>query len=406
MKHVVMTVSSDLLHDSRVRKEAETLATAGYCVTVFSYIEPVAVPRLQWDGRAGLRAVPVARPGWQKASRMRRAAGHASDLWRWGGNGALLAAARDCAADIYHAHDLDTLAVGVWLARRHRARLVYDSHELFLDMIDPASEGRALPMLSLLKQRAARSAFARLERALIRRADRVITIGPAAGDILARRYGIPRPTLVLNCPPFRDLSARSGYLRQRLGLAPEQSILLLQGGVLPGRGLLELVQSLPLLPAEYHLVFLGFNLGTYQEPVRQEIRRLGLESRVHLLDALPPEQLLQATASADLGIILLAGHNLNDRIAMPNKMFEYMMAGLPFVATDWPEMGRVMRETGAGLPIFPLTPEVVANGIRQAFADAPHWGAMREAGLAAARREYNWERQAEHLLEAYTEIGR
>jgi glycosyltransferase involved in cell wall biosynthesis len=83
-----------------------------------------------------------------------------------------------------------------------------------------------------------------------------------------------------------------------------------------------------------------------------------------------------------------------------------MMAGLPFVATDWPEMGRVMRETGAGLPIFPLTPEVVANGIRQAFADSPHWGAMREAGLAAARREYNWERQAEHLLEAYTEIGR
>ena len=69
------------------------------------------------------------------------------------------------------------------------------------------------------------------------------------------------------------------------------------------------MQSLPLLPPEYHLVLLGFNLGTYQEPIRQEIERLELEDRVHLLDALPPGQLLQATASADLGIILLAGHN-------------------------------------------------------------------------------------------------
>ena len=59
---------------------------------------------------------------------------------------------------------------------------------------------------------------------------------------------------------------------------------------------------------------------------------------------------------------------------MPNKLFEYMMAGLPFIATDWPELGRVMRETGAGLPIFPLTPEVIADGIRQALADKSRLG--------------------------------
>ena len=87
------------------------------------------------------------------------------------------------------------------------------------------------------------------------------------------------------------------------------------------------------------LVFLGFNLGNYQETIRREIDRLNLQSRVYLLDALPREQLLDATASADVGIQLLAGLNLNHRLTLPNKLFEYMMAGLPFISTDSPEVG-------------------------------------------------------------------
>jgi glycogen synthase len=401
MIHVAMFVISSLVHDNRVRREAETLAGAGYDVTVFSPIAPANVPRLGWDGLPNLRAVAVPPPIWQKKRGLARVLPHAVDLLRWGGSLSLLEAAKGHPTEIYHAHDLDTLPAAASLARRHRARLVYDSHELFVDHLEPEPDASPSPRLSRLKQRIARDNFARLERTLIVDADAVIMVSDASAAELASRYGIARPTIVLNTPRYSDLSAGSDYLRRRLGVSAEQRLLLLQGGILVGRGLPELVQSLPLLPDDYHLVFLGFNLGTYQEPIRREIRRLRLESRVYLLDALPPEQLGQATASADVGILLLAGHNKNHQLTLPNKLFEYMMAGLPFIANDRPAVGRIVRETGAGLTIPAITPAAIASGVRDVLDDPIRYQTMRQAGLRAAREKYNWERQAAQLLALY-----
>jgi glycogen(starch) synthase len=401
VKQIVMLVSTDLVHDNRVRREAETLAAAGHRVTVYSHIRSADVPRLGWEAQPGLCAVPVTEAAWVAQRGAGRVAGHTLDLLRWGGSASLLASAVGSRADVYHAHDLDTLPTAAWLARRDAARLVYDSHELFTEQLVMGPAAGPQPLPSRVKQGLARANYARLERALIGRANAVITVSGSIADELVARYGITRPQLLLNCPRYRALSGSSDYLRRRLGLAERQKIMLLQGAVLPGRGQLELVQSLPLLPPEYVLVFLGFNLGTYQAPLTSEINRLGLASRVFPLAALPPEQLMEATASADVGLILLAGHNKNDRFAMPNKLFEYMMAGLPFLATDWPEIGQVTRATGAGLLLPALTPEAIAAGIHELLADGTRYAAMRQAGLAAAAGEYNWERQAQKLLTIY-----
>lgn len=405
MIHVLMLVTSNLLHDNRVRREAETLAAVGYRVTVVSAIQPAAIPRLGWTESAGLTAVAAPAAAWESAAGWRRVLGHGVDLWRWGGSGAWLAAASPQRADIVHAHDLDTLAVAAALASRWRAPLVYDAHELFVDQMTQGGQtGAARAWPSRLKQALAQRNFARLERRLIGRAAAVITVSQSIAAELAARYGIASPTLVLNTPRYRELTAGSSYLRQRLGLQDAQRIILLQGAVLPDRHLLELVQTLPLLPETVVLTFLGFNLGTYQAAIRQEVARLGLQARVFMLDALPAEQLLEATASADVGMILLAGHNKNDRFAMPNKLFEYMMAGLPFVASDWPEIGRVARATGAGVTVTAPTPAALAAAVHDILQAPARAAAMRAAGLAAARAEYNWERQAQRLLELYAAL--
>ena len=422
MTHVLMLVTSNLLHDNRVRREAETLAAglrfdrltarglslskaaAGYRVTVVSHIRPTDIARLGWDGADKPTAVAAAPPAWEAATGWRRAAGHAADLWRWGGSGALLAAAAAHRADVVHAHDLDTLPAGVALARRWRAPLVYDAHELFVDQMTMGPAAASLPWPSRVKQALAQRNFARLERRLIGQAAAVITVSHSIVVELAERYHIPPPTLVLNTPRYQDMTAGSDYLRRRLGLRAEQRIMLLQGAVLPDRHLLELVQTLPLLPDSVVLTFLGFNLGTFQEPIRQEAARLGLQSRVFMLDALPAAQLLDATASADVGMILLAGRNKNDRFAMPNKLFEYMMAGLPFVASDWPEIGRVARATGAGVTVAEPTPAALAAAVNEILQAPARQAAMRAAGLAAARREYNWEAQAVRLLDLYAAL--
>ncbi len=422
MTHVLMLVTSNLLHDNRVRREAETLAArlrfdrltarglslskaaAGYRVTVVSHIRPTDIPRLGWDGADKPTAVAAPPPAWQAATGWRRAADHAADLWRWGGSGALLAAASALRADVVHAHDLDTLPAAAALAQRWHAPLVYDAHELFVDQMTLGSAAASVPWPSRVKQTLAQRNFARLERRLIGQAAAVITVSQSIVDELAARYHIPPPRLVLNTPRYQDMAAGSSYLRQRLGLRAEQRIILLQGAVLPDRHLLELVQALPLLPETVVLTFLGFNLGTYQEPIRQETARLGLSSRVFMLDALPADQLLGATASADVGMILLAGRNKNDRFAMPNKLFEYMMAGLPFVATDWPEIGRVARATGAGITLTQPTPAALAAAISDVLSTPVRAAAMRAAGLAAARLEYNWEKQAARLLDLYASL--
>ena len=400
-----MLVATNLIHDNRVRREAETLAGAGYRVTVFSHLRPDDAAKLGWAERPALAAVPVPLAAWRAQRGLARALPHTRDLFRWGGSQALLEAAGGCRADVYHAHDLDTLPAAAALAARFGGRLVYDSHELFVDMLDPGPDAAALPYASRLKQTLTRNNYARLERRLIRRADAVITVGEAIAGELAARYGIPRPAVVLNTPPYQDMRGGSRDLRERLGLGPDARLILFQGGVFPRRGQIETVRSLTLLPETWRLVYLGFNLGTYQGPIRAEIARLGLAARVHLLDALPADQLLAATASADVGLLLLAGHTLQDRYAMPNKLFEYLMAGLPFVASDWPEIGRVAQETGGGALIHSLTPEAIAAGIREILADPERYRTMRTAALDAAQRKYNWTRQAERLLEVYAQVA-
>ena len=329
---------------------------------------------------------------------------HGIDLLRWGGSHSLYQAALDTPAQVYHAHDLDTLPAAAALAKRHRARYLFDTHELFVDQLDLGSEAAQVGHANRAKQKIVQRNYARLERSLIRRASAVITVSDAVADELVTRYGIARPTPILNTPHYRDLSGGSTYLRQRLGLSDDRRLILYQGGVQPERGLVELVQSLALLPEDHVLIFLGFNLGNYQETIRREIDRLRLQPRVYLLEALPREQLLEATASADVGIQLLAGLNLNHRLTLPNKLFEYMMAGLPFISTDWPEVGRVVRQTGAGVAIASITPEAIAAGIRQVLTDPVKYAAMRQAGLAAARAEFNWERQAAKLLRLYADL--
>jgi len=404
MTRVAMFVTSTLVHDNRVRREAETIAAAGNEVTVFSHIAPPDVPRLGWEARCGLRAVPVRPVDFRGKRQPARAWAAAVNLWRWGGGQNLWKAARPYGAGIYHAHDLDTLAVAAWLAQRDGARLVYDSHELFLAQMDLGPDAPVMTWRQRVRLQLLRHNWARLERALISRAGTLITVSQSIADELVSLYDIRPPVVILNTPRYCDLSTRSLTLRQRLGLATEQRIILAQGNMMPGRGLLELVASLALLPEHYQLVFLGFNLGNYQAEIRGEVGRLGLDARVHALDALPPEQLLDASASADVGVVLLTPTNRNSLLALPNKLFEYMMAGLPFVANDLPEVGKVARKTGAGLTVPAITPEAIAAGLREVLENPARWHTMRQSALDAARNEYNWEQQTGRLLEAYCNI--
>jgi glycosyltransferase involved in cell wall biosynthesis len=368
-----MLLHKGVAHDTRVLREAGALAAAGHEVTVAHLPQP---------GRAEqANGVPF---GLAPATlgRSRERLPHAARL----GAEAARLARRAVASrpDAVHAHDAAMLLPGLAAARRRGAKLVYDSHELATGV--PYRRG-AWPAV-----------VATSERVGAPRADAVIAVSNGIAAKLGERYRLRRPpTVIRNLPDLPPPgAARAPALRRELGVA-DAPLVLHQGAVAAGRGCETLVRALPLVP-DAHLLFLGAE-GPYAERLRAVAGECGVASRTHLRGPVPPEALLSHTAQADIGVSLLEDSCENHRLALPNKLFEYIAAGLPVVVADLPEAGRLVRRRGIGWCADPADPQSVAAELRRAFAHEDDDG-LRER-LRQAATELTWEREKGLLLALY-----
>jgi glycosyltransferase involved in cell wall biosynthesis len=289
--------------------------------------------------------------------------------------------------DAVHAHDLNTLPVAAAVANAHRIRLVYDSHELYTEV-------------STLSERE-RRVWRLLERLLIRRADHTVTVCKSIADELVARYEIEPPLVVLNTPrhPERPIDDWDGSrLREHLGLEDSsEALVLYQGGFAPHRGLESLVAS----AAGFEhatLVLLGW--GSLEDELRRLIRMLGLEQRVRMMSPVPPELLLTYTVGADLGVIPYRPVGLNNYYTTPNKLFEYMAAGVPVVASRLPELVRFVEGLRIGETFDPDRPEEIASSVNSLLNDPRERAGMRQRAIEASRR-LSWDLQVQGLLKIY-----
>lgn len=292
-------------------------------------------------------------------------------------------------ADLYHGMAYMGIPIALDLARRHDARVVYDARDIYVDAANLARMRG--PMRSLI---------ARAERRWARTADRVITVNRPYAEIMARRWSVPLPLIVMNCsyrtdPPAEPLRR----FHDRLGLAAERRVVLYQGGFSPHRGIEQLFEAIPQIPGAV-LVLLGY--GALQEELEQRAADPMLAGLVHLLPAVPPTELLDWVGSADVVAMPIQPSTLNHRYTTPNKLFEAMAVGVPVVASDLPGMASIVRETGAGLLVDPTRPADIAAACRELLSASPEEvAARRKRILDAAHETYNWERQARVLLEEY-----
>lgn len=389
-----MFVVNSVVLDGRVIKEAATLVGAGHEVEVVGAWDGGAQPRE--ESLEGFRILRVRRDPVP-----RNVPGNGPALWAkmlgplalaWGlldySLRAVLAGVR-ARADAYHAHDLVTLPVAWAAARWRRAWLVYDAHELFTEI------GRlgALP----------RVAFRVLEGLLIGRADRVITVNPSIAAELSRRYGVPEPVVLMNCPRTAGVAAnrKGSGLRARVGLPPDVPIALYQGMFTPHRGLENLVEA----ASRFHrarLVFMGW--GGLREALERLAREKGVADRVFFTDGVPLQDLLSFTAGADVGLIPYRNIGLNNYYTSPNKLFEYCAAGVPVAASRFPELVRIVEGMHIGRTFDPERPEEIAAAVN-AIVDDPAEQARYGENASRAGREFTWENESKKLIQLYASLG-
>ena len=397
---IAVALYSDLDHDGRVLREAESLVAAGHRVTVYC---------LSWEGGtevpfqvvarmpSATRVVPdSANPFHRRAaaSRIRRWRSRIVwmlDYWRnlraWG-RWVVEAAGP---VDAWHAHDLPGLMA---VAPRLDAGtpLVYDSHEIFLE------SGTAMRMPSILRR-----LLARYERHLVRRAAAVVTVNEAEAEEMIRRVHPRRMVVVRNCPArWTPPVPPERRIRTTIGLPDDIPLVLYHGALGPHRGLEASVAALgePGL-AEAHLALLGFG---DLAPLGIDVEDPRLGGRVHRLPAVLPGELLSWVVDADVNVMALQRSTLNHWLASPNKLWESLAAGVPVVVSDFPVMRAVVADPDGplGATCDPDDPASIADAIRTVIDLPPaDRRAMRDRCLAAAHARWNWETEVARLLDVY-----
>ena len=228
----------------------------------------------------------------------------------------------------------------------------------------------------------------------------MITVSDGIAERLQERYRLPvTPTVVRNVSAL--CSAAAAACAARLGVDPEAPLVLHQGAPAPGRGCEQLVAAAARLDGVRARVPRRSG-ARLRRGAGAEIRARGLGERVSLLPSVPLDELLAYTAEADVGVTLLQDTCENHRLALPNKLFEYIAAGVPVVASALPETERVIRAYGVGWCVAPDDPEAVASTLSRAIAERDDV-ALR-GRLAYGASQLCWAREQTRLIELYAAL--
>ncbi len=367
MKKAIVSVINDLSTDQRVDKVCKTLRKCGYDVLLVGRKKKNS---LQLDERN------------YKCHRMKllfekEAVFYAEFNLRL----FLLLLFRK--ADLLISNDLDTLLPNYLISKIKKTPLVYDSHEYFT----------AVPELE--KNPFARNIWLKIERWIFPKLRHVFTVNQSIAEIYQNEYNI-KVNVVRNIPLKRE--EKISVSKKELGLAEDKSILILQGaGINIDRGVEELVQSMKWLD---NSILLIIGNGDVIDDLKLQAEALNLNNKVKFINKLPYNELIKYTSSADLGITIDKDSNLNYRFSLPNKLFDYIAAGIPVLASNLPEVSRIVNKYQVGEILNSHKPEDIAEKISEMLNDKEKLNYYKNNTKSAAQ-ELCWENEEKELINVY-----
>lgn len=380
MKKVLSIVYNEIHNDNRVLNQAISLKNNGYDVTVLGIkINKETKSSEEWKG------VNIKRINIVYRNPLIHRIPFLKPIYHWF-NVYLRVLIHSRRANYIHCHDLDTLQYGVTIKRfkKGHVKLIYDAHEY-------ETEKNGLNEKQKVEAK-------RKESKLICSADRVITVSNTIANEYVKLYNVRKPIVILNCPPSISSSLEHKNLfRKIFNINETQKILLYQGILSKGRGINILLNSFEKLDQnKYALIFLGKG---EEESIIKKSKKFGKFVFIHPF--VPGDVLLSYTSSADYGIAFIEDISLSDRFCLPNKLFEYIAAGLPVVGSGLPEMKSFIESNKVG--VVAETNDI--TGFLNAFQKLSTTSRSDfKKSIDKARGLYNWSSQEIKLIDLYREL--
>jgi glycosyltransferase involved in cell wall biosynthesis len=288
--------------------------------------------------------------------------------------------------EVIHAHDLETLELACTIKNELKIPIVYDSHEIASERNhhSPAQKNRA----------------GIKEAKLIPNADVVIMVSDGCAEFTSAKYGIALPTVIMNTPDFDPTKTQVRDLRKELNIPTGNLVLVHQGSLQKNRGV---EQSIDAVRDIANITYVIIGYGQHRPFLEEYVVSSGLSEKVKFFGPVPANQLIEWTASADIGICTIVGKTKSYLYAMPNKLFEYTMAGLPVIASNYPDMGKFVTENKMGITCDPESAESI-NAAIQTLVNDPQLREKFAEGARIARTKFNWANEQKKLLEIYSQL--
>lgn len=303
--------------------------------------------------------------------------------------------------DIIYCHDLPSLMAVCKLKQRNHIKIVYDIHDIYFETINQGINKKLMSTITWVKANITTYIFKffinRIERNYITNANLVFSVNESISSYIKKKYRVDCKTIQnfpinFNIPEIKKL-------RKKLDLSISDKVVIYHGNLGGGRYLNEIVKSSEFYDEHINLVIIG-------DGQLQRVLKTKAGKNVFFLNSVPYESLFGYTSDANLGLVLLEHINYSKKHASANKLFEYMGCGIPILASDSPELVKVIEAEKNGFITKNFKPKNIATTINEIFRNEKETIRMGNQGRRAFENKYNWAIEEKKLLQLFKFIDK